>query len=80
MQHELSADLGRDYPVSVPQEPWLQHLGQLSGQQIVAVAVAVLAVLRAHVAPLEQRMGNAMYVNINAGAGSGKTTVLNVIT
>jgi len=80
LSSELAAGLGRNYAIDIPQEPRVQLLNQLSTQQIVSVAVCVLTVVRIQQAALDCQPGQSLFVHVLAGAGAGKTTVLNIVT
>lgn len=68
------------FAIAIPEEPWLQRLGQLTPPQLVAVCVTVVQAMRALELPVPDRQASTTFFNILAGAGAGKTTVLNVIT
>ena len=67
-----------NFPLSIPQEPWLHQLGQLDADQLFAVAVALYTIVQ-YTAARTARPVEAPQFNLHATSGCGKSTVLNVI-
>lgn len=68
-----------DQQLHIPQEPALQRVSQLDDDQMFAVAVALLVATCYFQARAAGQNPPTPHLSLHATAGSGKSTVLNVV-